>query len=538
VREMSGNDRRRRIARSSRVRRWGVLSVLVVGAVVAAFAFAAAGSNGQAAGSEALRLLGLVRLPAGARRSADVPAGAGAVLSYPPSVPVVPRLVDLHEFFVVPGTPGSMIDWVEAHRPAGAERGDFGRSAAAPMGCGAVSCASSCCASAHEGRWISLEFGATRSVGPRELVVDAVQLRGGVVGVRVDAQVASLPKLPGTGAGPSAVRIVASGIGSDTFELRCDPAGGTVPDPARICAAILADPALLYSFPGPNHSCPAGSPVISIAGTRNHKPLHSTFSACTGGQEQQAAEWAALLQARPSGRSSLRPSLHAGHAAPALLAGGSATAIIGGTVAERSLLRSILAALSPTHVPLLRVVRAHGGVKLEAPALAIRPTWGVTVTGAVFFDRSAAQHLPPVLEVDVGQVGWPTFDAGPRPPAATPTSVLATRRTMRRLALASGARIEELTVSAPDALAVVLRLQVKNAARFLHDRLRTLVLSADAHEARYDGLLIDVDDTRGIAWADGQTQLGGESYVRPSLSGCNPFPPPGPASPAYERCPG
>jgi hypothetical protein len=160
------------------------------------------------------------------------------------------------------------------------------------------------------------------------------------------------------------------------------------------------------------------------------------------------------------------------------------------------------------------------------------------VTGGVLYERSAAQHLPPVLEVDVGQIGWPTLDAGPRPPLATRARVVATGRAMRRLALASGARIEELTVSAPDALAVVLRLRVTDAASFLHERLRLLVLGAEAHEARYDGLFLEVDDAHGIAWADGETQLGGESYVRPSISGCNPFPPPGPATPTYERCPG
>jgi len=159
------------------------------------------------------------------------------------------------------------------------------------------------------------------------------------------------------------------------------------------------------------------------------------------------------------------------------------------------------------------------------------------VIGAVFFDRSADQHLPPVLEVDAGQVGWPTLDAGPKPPHATPASVGATRRMMRRFALASGARIAELTVSTPDGLAVALRLRVSDAARFLHSRLRTLVLSADARDARYEGLFIEVDDARGTAWADGESQLGGESYVRPSLSGCNPFPPPGPVSPTPQSCP-
>jgi hypothetical protein len=122
-------------------------------------------------------------------------------------------------------------------------------------------------------------------------------LRSGVVAVRVDSQVAPLPKLPGNGRGPGAVRVVEVGTmqGSFGFELSCGPPGGTVPHPARICDAILANPALLYSFPGPDHSCPTGPPTVSIDGTWKHKRLQSTFSECTGGQEQQAADWAAML---------------------------------------------------------------------------------------------------------------------------------------------------------------------------------------------------------------------------------------------------
>lgn len=218
----------------------------------------------------------------------------------------------------------------------------------------------------------------------------------------------------------------------------------------------------------------------------------------------------------------------------------SATRIIGATASERSLLQEILGALTPTHVPLLRVVRVHGGVKLQAPVETLRPTWELLVVGLVFFDRSADEHLPRVLEVDASQVGWPTIDnIAPliRPPRATPASVTATRRVMRRLALASGALVAELTVSAPDRLAVVMRLRVSDAAQFLEHQLRTLVLGAEAHEARYEGLYIEVDDARGIAWADGETRLGGEHYVRQSLRGCDPFPTPTPSGAVIGPCP-
>jgi hypothetical protein len=235
--------------------------------------------NLRVARAEARQLLGLIRLPPGARSSARIPAGAGAALSsYSVSVPVVPHLVDLDEFFTAPGTPASVIGWMQLHRPAGSSQDDSGTGSAGEQ-------------------WTSFAFKSIPGFATwPDLVVNAVPARGGVA-VRVDAQVAPQPRLPGSGRGAGDVRIVEldTMLGSFGYELRCDPAGGTVPHPARICAAIAHRPAMLYSFPGPDHSCPAGAPTVSIVGNWNGKPLRSTFSVCTGGQEQQAAEWAALL---------------------------------------------------------------------------------------------------------------------------------------------------------------------------------------------------------------------------------------------------
>ncbi len=281
---MLPDDGIRRVGPWRRAGRGALLSVVVAGAVaaVAGLAFGAPVYHDQAARREAKRLLRLVALPAGARPSAHEPKGAGVALGSAPGGPVLPHLVDRHAFFVVPGTTDSVVDWVNGHRPMGSTRSDSG----SDSGPGEYV------------RWTSFEFGPIPGVlRLREIDVSAEQLRRGVVAVRVDAQVAPLPKLPGNGRGPGAIRVVEVGTlnGSFGFELSCDPPGGTVPHPARICATILADPALLYSFPGPDHSCPVGAPTVSLAGTWHHRRLRSTFSPCTGGQEQQAADWAEML---------------------------------------------------------------------------------------------------------------------------------------------------------------------------------------------------------------------------------------------------
>jgi hypothetical protein len=273
-----------------------ISTVLVTGALAAVTAGCAARAPGggpaigasaggpvynlSAARAEARHLLGLVLLPPGARVSAREPAGAGAALSsYSVSVPVVSNLVDRHEYFVAPGTPASVIGWMQHHRPGGSRQDDSGGGSPGEQ-------------------WTSFAFASIHGFAVwSDLVVNAVRVGGGRVAARVDAQVAPLPRLPGSGGGAGDVRVIELGtmLGSFGYELRCDPTGGTVPDPARICAAIMRHPGLLYSFPGPGHSCPAGATTVSIAGSWNGKPLHSTFSVCTGGQEQQAAAWARLL---------------------------------------------------------------------------------------------------------------------------------------------------------------------------------------------------------------------------------------------------
>ncbi len=221
------------------------------------------------------------------------PAGAGAALSsYAVNVPVVPHLVDRHEFFVAAGTPASVIGWMQRHRPAGSSQDDSGGGSAGEQ-------------------WTSFAFRSVHGFAAwPDLVVNAVGARGSRVAVRVDAQVAPRPRLPGTGRGAGDVRVVELGtmLGSSGYELRCGPAGGTVPHPARICAAITRDPALLYSFPGPGHSCPSRAPATRArpARRRSRSPAAGTASRCTrcsrcapGGRSGRPACGPGCCPARP-----------------------------------------------------------------------------------------------------------------------------------------------------------------------------------------------------------------------------------------------
>jgi hypothetical protein len=124
-----------------------------------------------------------------ARGCRCAPAGAGAALSsYAVNVPVVPHLVDRHEFFVAAGTPASVIGWMQRHRPAGSSQDDSGGGSAGEQ-------------------WTSFAFRSVHGFAAwPDLVVNAIGARGSRVAVRVDAQVAPQPRLPGTGRGAGDVR--------------------------------------------------------------------------------------------------------------------------------------------------------------------------------------------------------------------------------------------------------------------------------------------------------------------------------------------
>jgi hypothetical protein len=218
---------------------------------------------------------------------------------------------------------------------------------------------------------------------------------------------------------------------------------------------------------------------------------------------------------------------------------GVSTSIVGGTLAERTVLRQILAGFGPTHIPELRVVRVAGGVDLQEQDGAVRPTWETLVVGGAFLDRSTDLGLPRVLEVEAGQAGWPTSDAaGTRPPPATASSERAIRRAMLRWVARTGAHVAELSISKPEGLAVAVRLRVTDAASFLHHRLADFLLHARAYEPRLEGLYVEVDDANGPAWTSAEARFGGDESVRPSLRGCDPFPPPGPGPPSpFPACP-
>jgi hypothetical protein len=96
------------------------------------------------------------------------------------------------------------------------------------------------------------------------------------------------------GAEQLTITVRGSEYGDRGYTLGCDPAEGTVPDPAAACAALGAQPDLVQPHPGQDHRCPP-SPRYEIGGTFQGAAVAASFSACVSGQEDGLAVWSRLV---------------------------------------------------------------------------------------------------------------------------------------------------------------------------------------------------------------------------------------------------
>ncbi|HWF55976.1 MAG TPA: hypothetical protein VG223_15165 [Solirubrobacteraceae bacterium] len=194
-----------------------------------------AAANRARARRDAARSLTLLALPAGATRSATVPAGSDGGLERPGQVPSG-QLVDVHAFWVLSGTPSGVMAYVRAHPPASGTLDSTESGNTGSMG---------------EGFGFPPVAGVLSS---RQLIVSAVPLAGGMVGVRADGQdiwVTPRPAWDRVPAGVATIMITASVNGAVSSEK-------TVTSRADIHAIVRLVNRLAL-FPKGVFSCPAGT---------------------------------------------------------------------------------------------------------------------------------------------------------------------------------------------------------------------------------------------------------------------------------------
>ncbi|HEY2160861.1 MAG TPA: hypothetical protein VGH24_06100 [Solirubrobacteraceae bacterium] len=241
------------------MRRWTVALVVIALGLGAAIAVANVPSNPRAGRAVAQRILAKLRLPPGAQLSPSDPSGTK--LAKPGLDPLTPDLVDLHQFWRVPGDVQSVFDWIESHRPAGSagqEGGGTGNSG------GIVS------------EYAGYSFLTPRWGGaPAEtLLYTGVPARGGGTAVRVDAQVVWLLKRAASERIPGGVRTITVTERRSTGS----PSGPwTVTDRVRIRDAVAIVNRLPAAQPGPV-ACPNDSgPWVTLVFSTPRKRLSTAY---------------------------------------------------------------------------------------------------------------------------------------------------------------------------------------------------------------------------------------------------------------------
>jgi hypothetical protein len=238
---------------------WAAVAVAAIAFGAGTAAVAHVPTNPRSARAVANRILATLRLPPGARESPSDPSGSK--LAKPGTYPATPDLVDLHQFWRVPGDLQSVFDWIESHPPPGSA----GQEGAATGNSGGI-----------VSQYVGYSFLTPRWGGaPAEtLLFTGVPARGGGSVVRVDAQVVWLLKRPASERIPGGVRAITVTERRSTGS----PSGPwTVTDGARVQDAVAIVNRLPAAQPGPA-ACPNDSgPWVTLVFSTPRKRLATAY---------------------------------------------------------------------------------------------------------------------------------------------------------------------------------------------------------------------------------------------------------------------
>jgi hypothetical protein len=227
-------------------RAWVSVVVVAVALGAAVSSGARVPTNAAAARVAAQRVLGALSLPPGATRSQGDPSGS--TLSKPASWPGTPDLVDLHQFWRVPGDHFGVYDWIRAHPPpSSVQRVSGGEGVNGSI----------------VTQYVGFSFGGFPTEWPSEtLLVTVTAARGGATAVRADGQVVWLFERPASERIPPDVRAVTI----SERRLNGRPSGPwTVTDRSRVRRIVALVNSLPAGQPGAV-ACPADmGPTVMLA---------------------------------------------------------------------------------------------------------------------------------------------------------------------------------------------------------------------------------------------------------------------------------
>lgn len=225
--------------------------------------------------------------------------------------------------------------------------------------------------------------------------------------------------------------------------------------------------------------------------------------------------------------------------------------VSGGTMAQRALIRRILAGMGPNAITSVVIAPTEqswhpvkpGDVTVRVTTLS-RPrflgSWQATLLGGAFRDMSAAAGLPrvTVLESPGGSQRITPANSSSEQVSDGPLEH-ALREGVRR----TGAELVVLRIVHPDGPAALVVMRTERPAWFLRHRFTRFFTPSTEHmRSAADGIAEVVVDGAGrlVAAGGGSSRLSeGWSWVRSDLQGCDPFvhsvplgynPPPCPAA--------
>lgn len=234
------------------------------------------------------------------------------------------------------------------------------------------------------------------------------------------------------------------------------------------------------------------------------------------------------------------------------------TEIVGGTAAQRLLLRSVMRAFGPSEItriairpaPLVRkatpgsvLIVLHTLYGVDPKQVDQLGEWEGWIIGSAFRDRSEQAGLSRVFLEQTPEGMEQIGDRASARPYAGP-SVARVKDELRRAVRRSGARIVTLDVGQPLGPAALVRIQTTRAPAWFLARRLGAIITATADRFSYDGLYMTVYDRSGqliFSMANGsRMEIGADGVAIRRLVGCNPIdnmgaigyePPPCPVTP-------
>jgi hypothetical protein len=211
------------------------------------------------------------------------------------------------------------------------------------------------------------------------------------------------------------------------------------------------------------------------------------------------------------------------------------TRVVGGSDAQRALIREILAGMEETHIERIEIGEPEPAWKPFEPGdvavtVAVRPNsgllggWAAVVVAGAFRDRSVREGLPSVVVLNTAGGGGRLDPGGTSKPRSVERGAVAAQ--IRRAAANAGTVPAELVVLEPYGIAYAMTLRVDDPARFMKERLPSLIEATDPFRDLYDGRYVEVVDATGdpIFRAGHATRLSlGGHWARADLAGCNPI---------------